>query len=68
MNTTGQTVFPDDFTILIPSPLTDSDIENLYRQEPLPPNQGFQLPAEEFPSDDDQNENQNQPTLNYHEH
>ena len=48
MNATGQITFPDDSTFLSPSSLTDSEIEDLMRQEPLPPNQAFQLPAEEI--------------------
>lgn len=43
-----------------PDPWTDAEFEVFAMQEPLPPNQGFQLPAEEFPSDDN---NENQPYL-----
>jgi hypothetical protein len=38
---------PDDMPET--APYSDDDLEQLYRQEPLPPNQGFMLPAEEQP-------------------
>jgi hypothetical protein len=33
----------------LPSPWTDEEFAEFANQEPLPPNQGFQLPAEEQP-------------------
>lgn len=41
--------------ILQPAPLSDQDIDDLMRQEPLPANQPFQLSASEQPTE-------NQPT------
>lgn len=41
------TNFPADFDPGPPSPWTDAEFEAFACQEPLPPNQSFQLPAEE---------------------
>lgn len=37
-----------------PSPWTDEDFREYLRQEPLPPNQSFQLPSEEQPIEPNQ--------------
>jgi hypothetical protein len=51
------------------APWDDREFQEFAMQEQITdfPNQGMQLPANEFPSDDN-NENQNQLHLNYHEH
>lgn len=41
------------FDVLVPAPFGDEDIDELMCQEPLPPNQSFQLPAEEQPIEED---------------
>lgn len=41
-NTERRDSYPD-----FPEPYTDEEMKQLFAQEPLPPNQPFQLPAEE---------------------
>lgn len=38
---------PSDFDLPAPDPWSDVEFEAFARQEPLPPNQSFQLPSEE---------------------